>query len=110
VLTGDVHSAWAADIKKRFDDPAAPVVGTELVATSITSGGDGSDNRLDAILAENPHIRYYNNRRGYVRTRFTANELTADFRGLQYVKQPGAPVSTKATFVVEDRKAGLNPA
>jgi alkaline phosphatase D len=110
VLTGDVHSAWAADIKKRFDDPGAPVVGTELVATSITSGGDGSDNRLDAILAENPHIRYYNNRRGYVRTRFTANELTADFRGLQYVKQPGAPVSTKATFVVEDRKAGLNPA
>ena len=112
VLTGDVHASWAADVKRRFDDPGAPVVGTELVATSITSGGDGSENRPETpgILADNPHIRFYNNRRGYVRTRFMPNQLTADFRAVPYVKQPGAPVETKATFVVEDRRPGLNPA
>ena len=112
VLTGDVHAHWAADIKQRFDDPAAPVVGSELVSSSITSGGDGSENGPTTAdtLADNPHIRFYNNRRGYVRTRFTSNEVTADFRVVPYVKQPGAPVETRGTFVVEDRKPGLNKA
>ncbi len=112
VLTGDVHAHWAADVKQRFDDPASPVVGTELVSSSITSGGDGSETRPNtaAYLADNPHLRFYNNRRGYVRTRFTPNEMTADFRVLPYVKQAGAPVETRATFVVEDRRPGFHPA
>ena len=45
VLTGDVHSHWAADISRRCDDPGAPVVGTELVTSSISAGGDGSETR-----------------------------------------------------------------
>ncbi|MGH3912972.1 MAG: alkaline phosphatase D family protein [Pseudonocardiaceae bacterium] len=112
VLTGDVHAHWAADVKRRFDDPASPVVGTELVSSSITSGGDGSETQPNtaAHLAENPHLRFYNNRRGYVRTRFTPSEMTADFRVLPYVKQAGAPVETRASFVVEDRRPGLHPA
>ncbi len=112
VLTGDVHAHWAADIRRRFDDPASPVVGTELVSSSITSGGDGSETRPDTAttLAENPHIRFYNNRRGYVRTRFTADTLTADFQVLPYVQRAGAPVQTRASFTVEDRRPGLNPA
>ena len=32
VLTGDIHSAWAADILERFDDPGAGVVAAEFVA------------------------------------------------------------------------------
>jgi alkaline phosphatase D len=43
VLTGDVHQHLAADLKADFDDPASPVLAGELVATSITSGGDGDD-------------------------------------------------------------------
>ncbi|TWP45220.1 alkaline phosphatase [Lentzea tibetensis] len=110
VLTGDVHAAWGADVKARWDDPASKTVGTELVSTSITSGGDGSEERPEtaAILAENPHVKYFNNRRGYVRTRFTSREVRADFRGLDYVSRPGAPVSTKASFVIEDRRPGLH--
>jgi alkaline phosphatase D len=55
---------WAAEEHERFDHPSS-VVATELVATSISSGGDGADSRDDiaAVLAENPHIRYFNNRR-----------------------------------------------
>ncbi len=110
VLTGDVHAAWAADIKERWNDPSSRTIGTELVSTSITSGGDGSEERPEtpAILAENPHVKYFNNRRGYVRTRFTAREVRADFRALDYVQKPGAPVTTKASFVIEDRNPGLN--
>jgi alkaline phosphatase D len=112
VLTGDVHAHWAADVKQRFDDPASPLVGSELVSSSVTSGGDGSETAEGAAttLAENPHVHFTSNRRGYVRTRFTAGEVTADFRVVPYVTRPGAPVETRATFVVEDRKAGLQDA
>ncbi len=109
VLTGDIHSHWAAEVHERFDDPTTPTVATELVTTSVSSGGDGADTRDDAsaVLAENPHIRYFSGRRGYLRARFTADELRADFRVLPYVERPGAPVATGVSFVVPDREAVL---
>ena len=112
VITGDVHAHWAAEVKERFDDPSSATVATELVATSITSGGDGSETQEDtaAILADNPHIRFYNNRRGYVRTHVTAQEMRADFQVVPFVSRPGAPLQTRASFVVPDREPGLNPA
>ncbi|MBL1077432.1 alkaline phosphatase D family protein [Nocardia sp. 2] len=111
VLTGDVHAAWAADIKQRWDDPGSATLGTELVATSITSGGDGTESRPDveAVLPGNPHIRFFNNRRGYVRTRISPREVRADFRAVPYVSREGAPVETRASFVIEDGRPGLNP-
>jgi alkaline phosphatase D len=109
VLTGDVHSHWAAEVHQRFDDPSSPAIAAELVTTSISSGGDGSDARDDitAVLAANPHIRYFNGRRGYVRTRVTAEEMRADSRVLPFVSHPGAPVHTAASFVVPDREPAL---
>lgn len=109
VVTGDVHSHWAAEVHERSDDPSSPVVATELVTTSISSGGDGSDGRdeTSALLAENPHIRYFSGRRGYVRTRITADELRADFRVVPYVSRPDAPVHTGASFVVDDKEPAL---
>ena len=110
VLTGDVHSHWAAEVRERFDDPSLPVVATELVTTSISSGGDGSDSRDDiaVMLAENPHIRYYTNRRGYIRTRITRDELRVDFRVVPFVSRPGADVRTAASFAVPDRAPALH--
>lgn len=108
VLTGDVHAHWGANIRRRFDDPASPVIGTELVSTSVTSGGDGTDQRDDTTLAANPHIRFHHNRRGYVRTRFEPTQLTADFRVVPFVSRPGAQAHTQARFVTEDRNPGLN--
>nr|WP_101376335.1 alkaline phosphatase D family protein [Saccharopolyspora spinosa] len=108
VLTGDVHTNWANEIRRDYE-----VVATELTTTSITSGGDGSPDLTaeeKAYLAENPHVQLYNNQRGYIRTRFTANELRADYRVVPYVSKQGAPVETLASFVVEDGKPGLNKA
>lgn len=112
ILTGDMHSHCAAEVPQRFDDPSSRRVAVELVTTSISSGGDGSDTRPEivAVLPDNPHIRYFGNRRGYVRARITPQELRADFRVLPYVSRPGAPVSTAASFVVLDGVPALQPA
>lgn len=109
VLTGDVHAHWADDLKLDWNDPTSRTVGTELVCSSITSGGDGADvaGGNHSWAAWNPHLRFYNNQRGYVRTRITGRALTADFVVLPYVTQPGAAAHTRATFVIEDRVPGL---
>jgi alkaline phosphatase D len=108
VLTGDIHSNWVTDLKVDYGDLAAPVVGTELVGTSISSGGDGSDVRdtTAALLAENPWIRFYNSQRGYVRCDLTPERCRADYQVLEYVTRPGSPISTRASFVVEDGRPG----
>ncbi|GAA4530895.1 MULTISPECIES: alkaline phosphatase D family protein [Nonomuraea] len=109
VLTGDVHAHWAADLKLDYDDPTGPSVGSELVATSITSGGDGADSdpATHPFLGINPHLRFYNNQRGYVITRVERERLTADFKVVPTVREPGAEAHTKATFVIEDRVPGV---
>ena len=110
VLTGDVHSHWAGEVRERFNEQSSPVVATELVTTSISSGGDGLVSRADIaeVLAENPHLRYDSSRRGDVRTRITPDEMRVDYRQVPFISRRGAPVETGASFVVPDRAAELN--
>ncbi len=109
VITGDIHSNWAADLKADFQDPASNTVGAELVGTSISSGGDGADTRESTgdTLARNPHIHFFNGQRGYVRCEVTPERLAADYRVVPYVTRPDAPVATRASFVVEEGRPGL---
>ncbi|NIH87748.1 alkaline phosphatase D family protein [Amycolatopsis granulosa] len=97
-----------ADVKADFEDPSSATVATELVGTSISSGGDGTDqNSGDRVqLQENPHIKFINRRRGYVRNTITPAAWTADYRVVDYVSRPGAPVRTRASFVIEAGRAG----
>ncbi|AVT33585.1 alkaline phosphatase [Plantactinospora sp. BC1] len=110
VLTGDVHAHWATDLKLDYDDPTSRTVGAELVCSSITSGGNGADSVTGShpYFPHNPHLRFHNNQRGYVLTRFTSRELRADFKVLPQVSTPGAEAYTRASFVVEDRVPGLH--
>lgn len=108
VLTGDVHRHFACELRENPDEPESKRVGVELVTTSITSTGDGDEDPNAAVLAENPHLKFYKNRRGYVRAVLTEHELRADFRTLPYVRTAGAQVETAASFVVEDRHRSLH--
>jgi alkaline phosphatase D len=109
VLTGDIHSNWVSDIKADFSDPSSAVVGAELIGTSISSGGDGTDAPGTGPLSRNPHLKHYSNRRGYVLNTITPDRWTADFRTVPFVTTPGAPIETKARFVIENGKAGVQP-
>ncbi|MDZ4801860.1 MAG: alkaline phosphatase D family protein [Bryobacteraceae bacterium] len=108
VITGDIHSNWVADLKLDWSNVKAPAVGTEFVGTSITSGGDGADTMaaVQAVLPENPHVHFYNNQRGYVRCQLTPQRWQSDYRVVPFVSRQGAPVQTRATFVVESGKPG----
>jgi alkaline phosphatase D len=112
VLTGDIHQNWGGELKADFDDPASKSVGVEFVATSITSGGDGEPmtNGGRTRLKKNPHLRYFNNQRGYMRHTVTKERWQADYRVLDRVTAAGAPVSTAASFVVEAGTSALRPA
>ncbi|WP_026678632.1 alkaline phosphatase D family protein [Fictibacillus gelatini] len=109
VLSGDVHANWAANLLTNFDDPNSKIIGAEFVGTSITSGGDGSDKRADTnkILGLNPHIKFFNDFRGYVRCRVTKEKWQADYRVVPYVSSPGADITTRASFVYEKDQNGL---
>ncbi|TDC84432.1 alkaline phosphatase [Micromonospora sp. KC606] len=110
VLTGDVHAHWASDLKLDYTDPTSRTVGSELVCSSITSGGDGFDSASGSHpwLRTNPHLRFQNNLRGFVRTTITPARLTADFAVLPYVTRPDAPAHVRASFAIEDRVPGLH--
>jgi alkaline phosphatase D len=108
VITGDVHANYVCDIKADFNDPASATVATELVGTSISTGGDGSEQApSDSVqLAENPHIKFLNRRRGYVRNVITPAEWTVDHRIVDFVSRPGAPIRNRASFVIENNRPG----
>ncbi|MCR4374966.1 MAG: alkaline phosphatase D family protein [Acidobacteria bacterium] len=108
VLTGDIHSNWVNNLHVDPDDERSAVVATELVGTSISSGGDGGPGagRMATLQSRNPFVKYYNGQRGYVSCEVTPAALTAKFQGVDYVTRPGAPLVTRAAFVIENGKAG----
>lgn len=109
VLTGDIHSHWAAELKRDFDDPDSETVGIELVGSSITTGGDGADARdsTSDLLDANPHIRLFSGQRGYVSVTLEPTRCRSDFRVVPYVTRPGAPLETRASLVAEGGRSTL---
>jgi alkaline phosphatase D len=109
VLTGDIHSNWVNDLRSGFDRPDRPVVATEFVGTSISSGGDGEEQfpSVTAALGENPHLHWQNSRRGYVRCRVGEDDWRADYRTVDYVSRPGAPIATPTSWRCEHGRPGV---
>lgn len=109
VLTGDIHSNWVNDLRAGFDRADRPIIATEFVGTSISSGGDGEEQpvRVTRALSDNPHVHWQNSRRGYVRCRVTPEAWQADYRTVPYVTRPGAPVETATSWRCEHGRPGV---
>jgi alkaline phosphatase D len=108
VLTGDIHSNWVNDLRvddRRHDQP---VVATEFVGTSISTGGSGrtASQQHDQLLSDNACVRFYNAQRGYVRCTVTPKTWKSDYQVVENVTTPGAPIVTRASFVVETGHPG----
>lgn len=112
VLTGDIHSNWAADLKLDFDAPGSETIGSEFVGTSITSGGDGADMTEygEALLSNNPHVKFYNAQRGYVKATLTPQLWQSEYKVLPGVTSGNEPISVRKTYVVEAGNPGVQEA
>ncbi len=102
VLGGDVHCHYVADLHADPERPDSPVIATEFCGTSISSHGP-RPGLVRAIAAANPHIRLADGtHRGYVVLDFDRRRCEARLRVVETVKERESPVSTLATYVVED--------
>src|SRR3546814_10462356 len=98
-VTGDIHRAYAGNLKPDFDDAKSATVGTEFVVSSLSSAGDGTpETNIGARLrSANPHMRFYDGRRGYLVCNFTEQRCEASYRAIDYVSKKTSPVRTIAT-------------
>jgi len=104
VLTGDFHSAAVADLRADPFDQSLPVVGTELMATSISSTFFDADEVVEALvgaaLATNPQIKWFDTRRGYTRCDVTPERWVADYRVVEDQFDEGSALSTASSWEV----------
>jgi alkaline phosphatase D len=110
VLTGDWHSAWVNDLRLDFSRPETPVLATEFVSTSISSGC-GWAAAVKAARPNNPHVKYLNpDQRGYTRMTVTPSAMRADYRVVTSASDTVAPARTDTSWLVEDGRPGAVPA
>lgn len=112
VATGDVHTHHAGVIPVDDRDFTSTPVASEYVATSIASGGDGSDMRKgwENVLAENPHNVLFNNRRGYQLFDISRDEWRTSVVAIDKVSVAGGNKSVIARLVTEHGKPGIESA
>ncbi len=109
-MGGDVHSFWAADLKQDFSSTTARTVATEFVGGSLTSQGF-SNEQLQPILRDNPHIRYgQGGRYGYGHIAIEPKAATVSFRMVDDVRDPKSGISTPVRFAVEAGEPGVKSA
>ena len=109
VLSGDVHTFFAADLRldpARAASASNPVVASEFCGTSVTSNSRGQA-RTQQYVDMNRHLHYgRSDRRGFILLDVRPERTVVLFQGLDNVRDAQSGLSTLARFVVEDGKAG----
>jgi len=107
VLTGDIHTAWAADLKADFADPSSATVGTEYVCTSITAGGTTPDTWGQAYVDNFDYIKFFDGRHGgYTAVTLTADQWTSDYYAVDNLDDENSTATKYATWVTEAGNPG----
>jgi alkaline phosphatase D len=113
VLTGDIHANWVNELRTDFRRAERPSIAAEFVGTSISSGGDGSDTSVLTTAearAENPHVKWQQNRRGYMKCTVDADIWTTEYRTVPFVSKPDAPIETPTRWRLTRGRAGIERA
>lgn len=109
VLTGDIHSNWANDLLTDFDELDSRIVASEFVGTSVSSGGNGTREPAANkwLSTENPFVKFHNAERGYISCEVSPTEWRSHYRTVEYVNKPGAALNTRASFLLNANRPGL---
>lgn len=104
VLTGDFHSAAVGDVRADPFDRTRPVVATEFMAPSISSGFFDDNDEVTALvtaaLAVNTQIRWFDPRRGYTLCEVTPSTWTAEYRAVADPFDAASAVDTASRWQI----------
>ncbi|MFJ5773341.1 alkaline phosphatase D family protein [Streptomyces sp. NPDC093094] len=111
VLTGDRHLTMVSELRADFADPASPVVGAEFVGTSVSSGGDQDQDAFrrewGPRLADNPHWKLIDARRGHHLFDVRRDGIDARVRVVDTVRSPRSASGTLARLRVDAGRPGV---
>ncbi|AAK23544.1 alkaline phosphatase D family protein [Caulobacter vibrioides] len=109
VLTGDEHQNYAGDLYLDGAKAEGAPIASEFVVTSISSGGDGVDQRADMarIQAANPILKFNNAQRGYALCDVTPKAFVTEFKVLDAITRRDGKLSTRAKWALEAGKTGI---
>lgn len=108
VLTGDIHTSWANDLKVDWDDPTAATVASEYICTSITAGGLNPADFLEGYEQGFDYIKFFDpNHGGYTAVELTSDLWKSDFYLVDNMERYDSPVSHLATWITERDNPGV---
>jgi alkaline phosphatase D len=104
VLTGDEHQNFCGDLV--YQDKIA---GSEFVATSISSGGNGADVRPGTAdwMKFNPEMKFANDQRGYLLCNVSADAWQTEFKVVDQVTTRECQLARRMTAIVARDEAGI---
>src|SRR6478672_3986186 len=109
VLTGDEHQNYAGELYRDSRNPEGAPIASEFVVTSISSSGDGQDQRAEGrrIIADNPFLKFNNAQRGYVVCDVTPERWQTEFKVLDKVSEKGGVLTTRTKLAVASGDARI---
>ncbi|WP_310383178.1 alkaline phosphatase D family protein [Roseateles sp.] len=126
ILTGDIHSSWAADLSQDPNNANLATGGydkasgqgsraVEFVGTSISSPGVDNPQVAAGTIAQltpaNPHLKYINlDKRGYMLIDADANRCVCEWWYVDTVASPSNIQTFATAFQVVDGSNRLSPA
>lgn len=107
VLTGDSHRFSVADLRATAYDPDAPLVSPEIAGTSLSAFGDTP---VTANRRHQPLEPLQRHREGLRALRPGPRAPPLRLRVVETVEAATSPISTLASFTVENGKPGAERA
>lgn len=109
VLSGDLHYAVGADLKRDFDAAAASPIGAEILNLAVGSNApaEANDAFFGKLKADNAHIKFLSRERGW--TLHTVNDTLwrAEFRAASNPLRAGGAMKTAGVLAVEAGRPGI---
>ncbi len=112
VLGGDIHQNYVCNVTGAPGTGSeSTILASEFCGTSISSRAGTTQDKLDAIRRSNPHVLLARcEERGYGLSDITPKEWATSLRAIRNPLDAGSDAYTLARFVVEDGRAGPQPA
>jgi alkaline phosphatase D len=106
VLTGDFHAAGVGDLQDEAS--GSPVIGTELMTTSITSNTSASNEAaISSFVTSLPQWQWFDaTKRGYARAVITPDHFDVDFLSVDTTTNTLGPATLNTAWRITDTVPG----